>query len=220
MDPSGMTIEPAGEEESRLFENYKNIVNDRKNFWQKRIELREQQRDNAKTKLGRAIRNHQLKQAVRSKSEFVQIQDELNKMEESSIVFRIRMGDNIQVTSDKPSGGITTYNTANNEVDINVGTSSFFNPIQIIAHELLHGFQYYGGELDFSADGIHGGYLYDKTDEIAAYKRGNLFGNIANPWLQVRQHYNTIPSEHRSYNLLTPIEKIQYDQSKSKGKYW
>ena len=224
VDPSGRKVEPAGEEEANAYENYKNEVSNRIAYWQDKINQKQSSIDNAKTKFGKAFKSIGLKNAKNNLETYKGIQSELNDLELSSIVFRIRMGDNIQVSLPSGTEGSTTYNTQTNEIDINIGTADFFTPMQIMAHELLHGYQYLMGDLDFDASGLHGGLFYDKTDEIAAYYRGNLFGNYVNPTSYVRSRYSDIDKDKdkdtpQSYNKLTPIEKIQYNKLKEKGKY-
>jgi hypothetical protein len=148
------------------------------------------------------------------------IQNELAAMESSSIVFKIRMGQNRTNTSGE--GNVFSLNVG--QVDINIGTTNGLSTMQIMAHELLHGYQYLNGDLDFGTNG-GGGYLYDQTDEIAAYTRQNLFadptirGSIVDPNRTVLSNYPNLSNQKKSYDSLLSPEKAQYDKAKKNGIY-
>ena len=216
IDPSGDSVKFAGNKEEECYNKYKSEVSNRRAYWQDKVSKNQASLGNAKTKLGKMIFNYRLNSAKSSFKLYDGIQKELNDMENSPIVFRIRMGKNI-IFRAADADGSTTYNINTNEVDINIHPEDDAMPV--IAHELLHGYQYLNGDLDFNASGIGGGYFYDQTDEIAAFERQDLFGDRVNPIEMVNKHYSKLSKESKSYNKLTPIEKLQYNRQKELGTY-
>ncbi|THH36563.1 RHS repeat-associated core domain-containing protein [Neolewinella litorea] len=74
--------------------------------------------------------------------------------------------------------GGTTFNFSSGMVEVFLPDG---NDVGIIAHELKHAHQFEVGEYSIGPklDGSNGNFLYDKTDEVSAYKRGALFGQTA-----------------------------------------
>ncbi len=203
VDPRGDTVKFAGEDEVAAYNNYKSTVNSRVAAYDKRTQ---NLRDKGKTKKA------DKRDANRSNNVYVQIQGELNDLESSETIFRVRMGDNI---SNDAGGGNLSFNSETNEIDVNIGNSGEFSTMEKISHELLHAYQFLSGDLDLTVDG-KGGMFYDQTDEIAAYQRQNLFvppGRTGvDPYKTVYTHpdYKGLPSGPRSFNLLTPTQQNQY----------
>ncbi len=98
--------------------------------------------------------------------------------------------------------------------------------MESLAHELKHAHQFETFELDFVVDLASGksggGLLYDKTDEYAAYRRGNLFGNeISNNEKVVKKHLDPVGyvNSQASYKrrpdeklgLYTDNDRVIYD---------
>lgn len=74
--------------------------------------------------------------------------------------------------------------------------------------------------MDFERNGINGGLFYDKTDEIEAYTRQNLFGSYqVNPISYVNQVQPSLQPGPKSYSLLTPNEQFTYLQLLRIGRF-
>jgi RHS repeat-associated protein len=217
IDPTGMIIDPAGEEEENAYNDYKNTVNNKIQYWQNKIEKRQYRLDNAKTDIQIKFRTKRLESAKKNLSTYTDIQNELSEMEQSPIVFKIRMGENLLTPA--PTGGNINYNVENDEININVGISQIFNTMQILSHELVHGYQYLNCDLDFDKSGLTGGLLYDQTDEIAAYTRQNLFagftGKQVNPTKYVKDNYANRPKNAVSWNNFP--NRADYDKGYERG---
>ncbi len=69
--------------------------------------------------------------------------------------------------------GTTSYN--NGVVTIQYWRNGGGIDYNTMAHELKHGYQFEKGELSFKKTNGKAGYLYDITDEQAAWKRGSAF---------------------------------------------
>ena len=122
------------------------------------------------------------------------------------------MGDNI---SNPAGGGNLWFNDEKKEIDVNIGSSGEFSTMENMSHELLHAHQFLSFDLDLRVSGF-GGMFYDKTDEIAAFRRQNLFvppGKTGvDPIKAVYESpdYKKIPDGPRSFNLLSPLHQSQY----------
>jgi RHS repeat-associated protein len=219
VDPNGDTVKTAGAAEQAAYDDYKNEVNNQTAYYQGRVAKQQAKVANAKTGFGRFFANAGLKAAQSNLSTYQGIQTEINTMESSSTVFMVRMGSNIAAPLPSGSGGSTTFNTATNQIDINIGSSSMFSTRQIVAHEFKHGHQYLSGDLDFNSTGLGGGLFYDQTDEIAAFERTNLFGTSVDIPSTISTSYGTLDKGPKSFHLLTPIEQTQYQIQKAKGRY-
>ncbi|KPK36496.1 MAG: hypothetical protein AMK70_02055 [Nitrospira bacterium SG8_35_1] len=197
VDPQGDTVKFVGVAEEAAYNDYKNTVNSRVEAYDKRTKTL---RDKGKTE--RADR----RDAKRSNNVYVQIQGELNAVETDENVYRVRMGSNI---SNSAGAGNISYNSTTNEIDVNIATGGGWTTMQKVAHEFKHVDQFINRELDLSPDG-KGGLLYDKTDEVAAFKRQNLFGTPVNPVSFVNENYSDRQEGPKSFHLLTPTEQAQY----------
>ncbi len=84
-----------------------------------------------------------------------------------------------------------------------------------MSHELLHAYQFINLELDLTING-KGGMFHDKTDEIAAFERQNLFcapnQTPVNPYELVNtdNNYKNLPSGPLSFHLFSPMQQAQY----------
>jgi len=219
VDPNGDTVKTAGAAEQAAYDDYKSEVNNQTAYYQGRVAKQQAKVAYAKTGFGRFFANAGLKAAQSNLSTYQGIQTEINTMESSSTVFMVRMGSNIATLLTNGSGGSTTFNTATNQIDINIGSSSMFSTRQIVAHEFKHGHQYLSGDLDFNSTGVGGGLFYDQTDEIAAFERTNLFGTSVDIPSTISTSYGTLDKGPKSFHLLTPIEQTQYQIQKAKGRY-
>ena len=117
-------------------------------------------------------------------------QTEIAVLEKSNQVYDISFNDSHNTTSEVNS--LTRYNVDNNQVEIVLGDNS----MSMLAHELVHAYQFEIGEISFFASnkGFH--LLYDITDEKAAYTRGRLFGG---PKMNNKQ-YDRLPIDPISIN--------------------
>ncbi len=197
IDPTGMKIEPAGEEEGKAYKEYRNHIDYKVNKFKQRAERKGW--SEAKT------------QKKAAKNSYVKIQQELNELEASDDIFRIRMGDNIVNNN---GGGNFSYNSNTLEFDVNLSDKGDFSTMQKISHELTHAHQYLEGEIGFKINPNNGEVtpmLYDQNDEIEAFNRQNLFTN--NPISNVRKFvsstppYNKLPRSNLSFGNMTSKER-------------
>jgi RHS repeat-associated protein len=201
VDPQGDTIKFAGVGEKAAFYDFKNTTNSRVAAYDERTQ---KIRDKGKTK--RADK----RDAERSDNVYVQIQGELNSAESDETIFRVRMGSNI---SNSAGAGNVSYNSSKQEIDVNISSGGGWSTMQKFAHEFKHVDQFIKLELDFSPNG-GGGLLYDKTDEVAAFERQNLFGRTVNAKMYVEENYSNRREGPKSFHLLTPTEQTQYKTTK------
>jgi hypothetical protein len=221
VDPDGRVIVPNDDEAGHLYIDYKSEVNRRLN--NARVSLSELEQ---KKIAGERIGNRKIRRAQNEVNKYQNIYDELTEMEESQTVFRI----NAHTTGTSVSAyGSTTYDLETSEVNINVGDGQrllnengfyeYITPMMILAHELKHGHQYIKHEIDFNWDGTQGGCLFDYTDELAAIRRGAMFGYININSLERAYKLGELQNrkEPRSYDSLTPMQKQSYDVQKANG---
>ncbi|NLD50242.1 MAG: RHS repeat-associated core domain-containing protein, partial [Clostridiaceae bacterium] len=216
VDPTGMIVDPVGDEETALYNEYKQILSDRKDRAQDKVDRIQNRIDQ-----GKYVGKNALSKAQGQVQLYQGIENELCEMENSTTIFQIRMGDN---RTNNIGNGNTQYDVGTNIVHLNIGDGGIFTPIQNLSHELLHGFQYLMGEIDFDASGKGYGPLGDRHVEKAAYERSNLFGhpadgNIVNP-VQAANQYSKLEWQKKSYNGQSDIEKVQYNKSKNAGRIW
>jgi len=203
IDPMGDTVKFAGANEEQAYGAYKSNVNSHVAAYDKRTQ---NLRDKGKSE--RADK----RDANRSSNEYVQIQGELSNLESSETVFRVRMGVNI---SNDAGGGNLSFNSGTSEIDVNLCITGEVSTTENISHELLHAYQFLSGDLDLTVD-RKGGMFYDQTDEIAAFKRQNLFvppgKSGVDPYNTVytRPEYKGLPSGPKSFHLFSPQQKSQY----------
>ena len=165
VDPTGMKVRFAGNEEEKTYNDYKEEISRMKNNAYKIIE-KQIERQNK----GKRIQKNKWFNANYDYNLYKGIEDELSDIEQSDETFAIFMGKNAKdIPSD--ANGSFNYNFKSNEFEIkvrNVGS------IGDLAHELKHADQYMKKQLGFSW--LNGPIAYDQTDEIAAYARSGLFG--------------------------------------------
>jgi len=201
IDPRGDTVKRAGASEEAAYNSYKSTVNSRVEAYDERTQKLS---DKGKTK--RADK----RDANRSNNEYVQIQGELSAAESNENVFMVRMGSNI---SNSAGAGNVSYNKGTKEIDVNIASGGGWTTMQKVSHEFKHIDQFINLELDFNPDG-GGGLLYDKADEVAAFKRQNLFGTSVDPVSFVNENYSTRQEGPKSFHLLSPTEQTQYKTTK------
>lgn len=201
IDPQGDTVKYAGAAEEAAYNDYKNNVNSRVESYDKRTQTL---RDKGKTE--RADK----RDANRSDNAYVQVQRELSAAESDENVFMIRMGSNI---SNSAGAGNVSYNSNTKEIDVNIAPGGGWSTIQKVAHEFKHVDQFIHLELDLNPGG-GGGLLYEKTDEVAAFERQNLFGTPVDAKTFVNENYSDRREGPKSFHLLTPVEQTQYKTTK------
>ncbi|MDR1792484.1 MAG: RHS repeat-associated core domain-containing protein [Bacteroidales bacterium] len=222
IDPTGMIIDPAGAEEAAAYQEYKDKINAEVQNWQNKVNTQQTAVSEAKNGVQKFFRQLGLKFAKSQLNMWQGIQNELCEMESSETIFKICMGNNIAQQSNDPNiCGSTTYDVSLKQVNINVGGTGIYSTMQVLSHELLHGYHYLNGELDFDCSGLSGGMFYDKTDEYAAYNRQNLFATdpkqLLNPIRHVNANYPRLPNNNVSYKNW--INKDSYDKDKATGKF-
>ncbi len=217
VDPFGDTVKFAGDAEEELYNEYKTTVTNKVNGLDSQIAELEAS-GKKKGKLARL---------KGQRSTYQGILDELNVIEGSTDIFRIRKGDNI---SNPAGGGNISFNKNTGEVDVNIGDAGQWYDIQKIAHELKHIYQFTQGDADLHRDGF-GGYAYDQHDEIEAFERQNLFAGpqgqnyVSDVPALVRKLYSNRPtgpistSSTNQYNL-KQMEELHYKYGKGgRGTY-
>jgi hypothetical protein len=103
------------------------------------------------------------------RSELQSALNELSILESSDQLYHIEYGN----TSGYNREGETGYDSKNDMVCIIMAYSSNTSDL---AHELKHAYQFEVGELSFNSKTGGYGVLYDITDELSAYSRGEAFG--------------------------------------------
>ena len=100
-----------------------------------------------------------------------QVTNEMIALENSSQVYDVSVGG----SSGRNSAGELSFDKSTGNVVINIHSGSN-NKLATFAHEAKHAFQFETGKisLDYKRNG--GSRLYDVTDEIEAYIRGQLMG--------------------------------------------
>lgn len=130
-------------------------------------------------------------------------------------------------TSVGNSSGNIAYDNASGNVVISIFSNSN-NFLATFAHEAKHAYQYEKGALSLNYLGNGGGSLYDITDEIEAYKRGQFFGAnesaiINENWVRT-QGYSGLKSGPIGINTLTgnplnPTETNMQSINRNSNKY-
>ncbi|MBN8683588.1 MAG: hypothetical protein J0L99_13150 [Chitinophagales bacterium] len=210
VDMLGDTVKFAGKSEEAAYMEYVAEV-------AKRAAAIDKEIANARSNLTGKSLERKLKKLNRSRDVYTKIQQEINDLESSDEIFRIRIGANSTSTSEG-AGGSLRYNTSTKEIDVNLSTSSDFSEIQRMAHELTHAAQYVSRDLDLRRDGGHV-LLYDQSDEVEAYERGNLFHNpsssysifISDPreYVMNSQKYKSLAAGPISFRNLSPSVQQQ-----------
>lgn len=170
VDPFGDTVKFASGKSEKLYNEYKTEINNRIN--------------SINSKISSESNGRKLNKLEKSLEMYQNIANELDVLEKSTEIYRIRYGKDEFASTTKPGsnldiGGSIGYNFNTLEIDISVKSyHNMFTPIQMIAHELKHAFQFENYQLNFTenAVGNGGGNVYDRTDEQEAFSRQNLFG--------------------------------------------
>jgi RHS repeat-associated protein len=100
--------------------------------------------------------------------------DEIGELRASNNIYNVNTN---YLSSD--SDGATEYGgtDANGNYIININVSSSYALNGGLAHELVHGYQFEAGQIDFHSSNIIRGAVYDIFDEVSAYTRQFAFTN-------------------------------------------
>jgi hypothetical protein len=172
-DPDGMTFTGDSTSANNLENQAKNNVSSEKKL-QNRLQNRIDRRA-AKGKSTERLEKRMAKSQFRE-GQFQSTVNEIDEMRASNTVFNINTN-----YSSTYSDGNTEYGgtDANGNPIININVSSTYGANGGLAHELVHGYQFESGDIDFKSTGSPG-LLYDITDEMSAFTRQLAFtGNSA-----------------------------------------
>ena len=164
-DPSGMEFTPNA---MRWAEKIKTVAQEKIDNNNKSIKSR-QERINGGGLSQKKIEKieKQIQQLQSQNTELENAKSEIDALEKSSQVYDVRI-------SDKYGSNI-----GKTEFDYSNGTVIAFLPtaadIPLAAHEFKHFFQFENGEMSIGPLNEDSNF-YDKYDELAAYKRGEVFG--------------------------------------------
>ena len=189
-DILGDTVKFASSQEEKLYNEYRGRVNSEISIIENKIASASQNNKSRK-----------VAKLEQQKQTWIDINDELNVLEGSEEVYRVRTGSNSHpLTSIGPgTGGSFAFNGATREFDVNIDieNSTNFTLIQKLAHELKHAFQFEMGEIGFTYDGRP--LYYDQQDEIAAVERQNKLMNVSTEWRDpyafIRDFYSHLPKD-------------------------
>lgn len=215
VDPDGREIEdPSTPEGKALWAEFQNIIASRVAAYDAKT--------NSLRSNGSSFSNWRANRRdnARGSNPFIQAQNEIHDLEQSTNVYRINYSD-----LGPNKGGSLSYGE-NGVINININSSKHgdFSAIQRIAHEFKHAHQFEIGQLDLNINGLSG-MLYDKTDEFAAYSRQNAFygmgsygkGRLLNnviDFVNTAANYKNRPSTNRHIGN-TGLIGIEYDQWRS-----
>ena len=147
-DPFGDTIKFASSAGKNLYNDYRQEINRRIAGFDKKIANTDKARKKQKLEFKRDV--------------YANINKELNDLENSTEVYRIRVGQAdfhpiTKPSSDPNVGGNIGLNSSTWEIDVNVKSSHHtFSPVMMLAHELKHANQFENFKLNFTVKLIDG----------------------------------------------------------------
>jgi len=130
-----------------------------------------------------------VKSGSKKEKELTATKEEIQKLRESEQVYDVRTYEKEARSGETDLRGFVSYDQDKDQFVINLNTKRDANTegsdLGAFAHELKHAYQFEMGQLSFTANTEGGitkmpGYLYDFTDEVAAHKRGSIFGAAYN----------------------------------------
>ncbi|MDP4210569.1 MAG: RHS repeat-associated core domain-containing protein, partial [Bacteroidota bacterium] len=170
IDPNGMEFTGDVDAVNSLEKDAKDKVDS-----EKKAQARLRARAEKRAAKGKSTANIEKRIA---KSEFREEQyqstiNEIGEMRSSETVYNVNTN-----FSSSDSDGDTKYagKNADGKNVVNISVSQSYAQAGGLAHELVHGYQFEKGQIDFSPSGSPG-VLYDITDEISAYQRQFAFTN-------------------------------------------
>lgn len=214
-DTKGDTVKYAGKDEKELYNNYRKEINSRiKSIDGELSKLSSSLSSANARKQGRI--NKKIEGLNKSKSLYSSINSELDALETSPEVFRIRLGKNVSNTA---GGGNLTFNSNSMEMDVNIlDLRGSWDNTQVLSHELKHAHQFITGQIDWI--GTNGGLTYDMHDEVDAFVRQNLFAPSSeyythDPISFVQQHYPHLQAKNLILSNITSDEMNQMIKTNS-----
>ncbi|MGC9341785.1 MAG: RHS repeat-associated core domain-containing protein [Bacteroidales bacterium] len=184
IDPNGMEITGDTAAVNNLEGQAKSRVNS-----EQRRQARIENRIDKRTSKGKGTNslNRRLNRSEFRESNYQATIDEIGELRASDNIYEINTSF-VSSTSDGNAEYVSTDGEGNHTIRINV--SQEYLQLGGLAHELVHGYQFETGNVDFQNNGSPG-LLYDIGDEVRAFQRQFVFtGNSA--------MYNVTPSYVRN----------------------
>ena len=206
IDPNGMETTDALEEWIEELEKEIDDMRRRNNAEIARYEAGRTAKNSKRT-------DRKIKKAEARNARLDQVTKEIAALRDSDQLY------GITISNGNDGNGAFVYNEEAGTMDVLIPADS---PLGLFAHELKHAYQFEKGEL--SAGPVHGGmgnFLYDLTDEKAAYERGKMFGHYVSDW-KGRDSYKGLPSQSitvYSANGFTPFSNEYTYQSAADKHY-
>ncbi|PXX95028.1 hypothetical protein DF185_22725 [Marinifilum breve] len=193
-----------------------NQVNNRVTDMSADLEEKSMRLSSGKTKKGKNLTDKQ-KDKLKGKinklkgkiNKYVDVINEISELGASDQMYDVESGG-----TSANANGETTYDNATGNIVMSIFSNSN-NPLATFAHEAKHAYQFETGAVSFSYLTGEGSSLYDISDEIEAFKRGQLFGantnaNINEKWVRLKG-YTGLPSgpidiNTPTGNVLNPSE--------------
>lgn len=179
IDPNGMETTDALEEWIEELEKEIDDMRRRNNAEIARYEAGRTAKNSKRT-------DRKIKKAEARNARLDQVTKEIAALRDSDQLY------GITISNGNDGNGAFVYNEEAGTMDVLIPADS---PLGLFAHELKHAYQFEKGEL--SAGPVHGGmgnFLYDLTDEKAAYERGKMFGHYVSDW-KGRDSYKALPRQ-------------------------
>ena len=179
IDPNGMETTDALEEWIEELEKEIDDMRRRNNAEIARYEAGRTAKNSKRT-------DRKIKKAEARNARLDQVTKEIAALRDSDQLY------GITISNGNDGNGAFVYNEEAGTMDVLIPADS---PLGLFAHELKHAYQFEKGEL--SAGPVHGGmgnFLYDFTDEKAAYERGKMFGHYVSDW-KGRDSYKALPRQ-------------------------
>ena len=145
----------------------------------------------ARYEAGRTAKNskrtdRKIKKAEARNARLDQVTKEIAALRDSDQLY------GITISNGNDGNGAFVYNEEAGTMDVLIPADS---PLGLFAHELKHAYQFEKGELGAAPLGQKNNpFLYDLTDEKAAYERGKMFGHYVSDW-KGRDSYKDLPRQ-------------------------
>ena len=199
IDPNGMETTDALEEWIEELEKEIDDMRRRNNAEIARYEARRTAKNSKRT-------DRKIKKAEARNARLDQVTKEIAALRDSDQLY------GITISNGNDGNGAFVYNEEAGTMDVLIPADS---PLGLFAHELKHAYQFEKGELGATPLGEGWNFLYDITDERAAYARGKMFGHYVSDW-EDRDSYKGLPSQSitvYSVNGFTPFSNEYTYQS-------
>ena len=199
IDPNGMETTEALEEWIRRLERMIADMRERNDAKIAKYEAERTSENSKKT-------DRKIKRAQERNAELDQVTKEIAALRDSDQLY------GITISNGNDGNGAFVYNEEAGTMDVLIPANS---PLGLFAHELKHAYQFETGELGATPLGEGWNFLYDFTDEKAAYARGKMFGHYVSDW-EDRDSYKGLPSQSitvYSTNGFTPFSNEYTYQS-------